>query len=54
MTTMPSIHQQKNLQSQLIMLLTGLDEMIENSVWEAQGEGENGLWNLFGFKKFDD
>jgi hypothetical protein len=51
---MPSSHQKQKLHSQLIIMLTGLDAMIEHSLWEALGEGENGPWNLFGFKKFDD
>jgi hypothetical protein len=37
MTMMPCIHQQKKVQSQLIMLLTGLDEMIKHSVCTALG-----------------
>jgi hypothetical protein len=51
---MPSINQQQKLQSQLITLLTRLDDDIEHSLWETLGEADNGLWNLFGFKKFDD
>ena len=54
MTMTPSIHQQQRLQSQLIILLTRLDDKIEHSLWETLGEADNGLWNLFGFKKFDD
>jgi hypothetical protein len=43
MTMMPNIHQQQHkLQSQLIIPLTGIDEMIEHSV-EALREDENGL-----------
>jgi hypothetical protein len=53
-TMMPSIHQRQRLQSQLIILLTRLDGKIEHSLWETLGEADNGLWNLFGFKKFDD
>jgi hypothetical protein len=51
---MPSIHQRQKLQSQLVILLTSLDDKIEHSLWETLGEADNGLWNLFGFKKFDD
>jgi hypothetical protein len=54
MTMMPSIHQRQRLQSQFIILLTRLDDKIEHSLWETLGEADNGLWNLFGFKKFDD
>ena len=50
----PSSDQQQRLQSELIILLTRIDEIIDYSLWEILGEGENGLWNLFHFKTFDD
>jgi hypothetical protein len=56
MTMMPNSHQKQKLHSQLIILLTtGLDEMIKNYLWKkALGDVGNRLWNLFGFKKLDD